>query len=97
MDFSTRIKDLCKERGMLVKDLAEKLGITSIGLSKTINQPYPQLQTLERIANALEVPITELFAPPVPSDFLALVRDRGETHTFTNRKELKNYVQGLPE
>lgn len=61
MDFSTRIKELCKERGILVKDLAAKLGITSIGLSKSINQPYPQLQTLEKIASSLEVDVSELF------------------------------------
>ena len=69
MDFSNRIKELCKERGILVKDLAEKLGITSVGLSKSINQPYPQLQTLERIAQALGVEVGELFAP-------------SDTHTF---------------
>ncbi len=63
MDFSTRIKELCKERGILVKDLAEKLGITSIGLSKSINQPYPQLQTLEKIASALGVEVSDLFRP----------------------------------
>ena len=61
MDFSTRIKELCKERGMLLKDLAERLGITPIGLSQSINQEYPQLQTLERIANALGVDVSELF------------------------------------
>lgn len=63
MDFSTRIKELCKERGILVKDLAERLGITSIGLSKSINQPYPQLQTLEKIASALGVEVSDLFRP----------------------------------
>lgn len=63
MDFSIRIKELCRERGILVKDLAEKLGITSIGLSKSINQPYPQLQTLEKIASALDVEVSDLFRP----------------------------------
>ena len=63
MDFSNRIKELCKARGILVKDLAEKLGITPVGLSKAINQPYPQLQTLERIADALGVDVADLFRP----------------------------------
>ena len=64
MDFSTRIKELCKERGILLKDLAAKLGITPIGLSQSINQEYPQLQTLERIAKALDVEVGELFSSP---------------------------------
>lgn len=61
MDFSIRIKELCKEKGIMMKDLAERLGITPTGLSKSIGQDYPQLQTLERIANALEVEVSELF------------------------------------
>lgn len=63
MDFSTRIKELCKERGIMMKDLAERLNITPTGLSKSIGQDYPQLQTLERIANALDVEVSELFTP----------------------------------
>lgn len=63
MNFSERIKQLCKERGMMMKDLAAKLEITPTGLSKAIGQPYPQLQTLERIAGALGVDVSELFMP----------------------------------
>ena len=65
MDFSTRVKELCKEKGILMKDLAEKkLGITPAGLSKSLGQDYPQLQTIERIANALGVDVAELFIKP---------------------------------
>lgn len=63
MSFSARIKDLCKEKGILLKDLAKRLGISDVGLSQSINQKYPQLQTLERIANALEVEVVDLFPP----------------------------------
>ena len=63
MNFSERIKQLCKERGLMMKDLAAKLEITPTGLSKAIGQSYPQLQTLERIAGALGVGMAELFAP----------------------------------
>ena len=61
MDFSKRVKEICKIRGIQVKDLAGILGITPTGLSKAINQQYPQLQTLERIATALGVSVAELF------------------------------------
>lgn len=61
MDFSARVKELCKEKGIMMKDLAERLGITPTGLSKSLGQDYPQLQTLERIANALDVEVSELF------------------------------------
>ena len=65
MNFKVRIKEICKERGILQKDLAVKLGITYIGLNKSLRGEYPQLQTLERIAAALDVPVVELFERPV--------------------------------
>ena len=91
MNFSTRIKELCKERGILLKDLAARLNITAIGLSQSINQEYPQLQTLERIANALNVEVSELFAPK--EDFIAFVRINGETQTFTRMCDLSSWIQ----
>ena len=71
MDFSTRVKELCKEKGIMMKDLAEKLGITPTGLSKSLGQDYPQLQTLERIANALDVDVAELFVKSAGKDILS--------------------------
>lgn len=57
-----RIKELCKERGMLVKELAQKIGITDIGLRQSLNG-NPTIGTLEKIASALGVEVAELFRP----------------------------------
>lgn len=54
-----RIKDVCKEKGITVSQLAEKMGIKQESLSRAING-NPTLETLEKIANALEVEIWEL-------------------------------------
>jgi len=64
MKFRERIKELCVERGITQKELAEQLEISDISLNKTLRGKYPQLQTLERIAEALNVPITDLFEKP---------------------------------
>jgi transcriptional regulator with XRE-family HTH domain len=64
MDFRTRIKEICQEKGITQKELADILGITDISLNKSLRGEYPQLQTLEKIANALQVPVTELFEQP---------------------------------
>lgn len=61
MDF--RIKEICKERGILFKDLAAKLGITDVGLRQSL-QGNPTVGTLEKIANVLNVEVSELFASP---------------------------------
>lgn len=47
----------------MLKDLAEMIGITEVGLSKSLNG-NPNINRLEEIASALDVPVTELFEKP---------------------------------
>ena len=55
-----RVKDVCKEKGILMKDLADKLGINRISLTSMING-NPTISTLEKIATALGVHVSDLF------------------------------------
>lgn len=57
-----RISELCKEKGITQKDLAAKIGMTPVGIAKAASG-NPTVDTLEKIANALGVQVTELFAP----------------------------------
>lgn len=63
-----RILELCKERGITQKDLAAQIGMTPVGLAKAAGG-NPTVDTLEKIAEALGVPVTELFVP-TPTDTL---------------------------
>ena len=57
-----RVKEILKEKGITQKKLADKLSMTEVGLSKSINDGgNPPLKTLEKIALALEVPLSDLF------------------------------------
>ena len=58
-----RIKEVIKERGTTVQDLAERMRITRVGLSQHING-NPSVEVLERIASAIGCPVTELFEQP---------------------------------
>lgn len=58
-----RIKEICKEKGIMLKDLAGMIGITEVGLSKSLNG-NPNISRLEEIATALGVSVTELFDKP---------------------------------
>jgi transcriptional regulator with XRE-family HTH domain len=58
-----RVKDVCKEKGILMKDLAEKLGINRISLTSMISG-NPTISTLEKISIALGVEVSELLAKP---------------------------------
>ena len=54
-----RILELCKQKGITQKDLAETIGMTPVGLAKAANGN----PTLEKIAAGLGVSVPELFAP----------------------------------
>lgn len=56
-----RIKELIKEKGYTQQALADKLGMTRIGLTQLVNSK-PSYPSLEKIAEALEVPMWKLFA-----------------------------------
>ena len=58
-----RIKEICKEKGILQKELADKIGVTDIALRASL-KGNPTVGTLEKVAKALDVTITELFAAP---------------------------------
>lgn len=86
-----RVKEICKEKGILFKDLAEKLGVTDVGLRKQV-QGNPTIGTLEKIAEALDVPVTELFTPNNPKIY-GYVEYKGTVYTIRSRSDLENLMK----
>lgn len=87
-----RIKELCKERGLTLQQVAEYMGVNRVSLSNSING-NPTIGTLEKVAAALGVEVVELFAKR--GDFVAFVRRDGVTHTFDTEDALINYAEEL--
>jgi transcriptional regulator with XRE-family HTH domain len=57
-----RLKEIIKEKGVSLVSLYEKTGIEKGNLSNIINnKKNPTIETLEKIANALEIPVYEMF------------------------------------
>ena len=56
------IKEIAKKKGVSMLELANRIGITPPSMSNIVNGKLtPSLETLEKIADALDVPIGELF------------------------------------
>lgn len=94
--LSTRVKELCSEQGITLKELSERIGIKPESLSRALNG-NPQLSTLENIAKALGVGVAELLTggrsyKPLTYDFTAMVVKNGETYLFHSESELKNWL-----
>lgn len=86
-----RILELCKEAGINQTELADKIGLSRVGLSKAING-NPTVDTLERIAKALNVPITDLFAIK-NKELSGHVEYKGVVYTIKSRRDLENLLK----
>ena len=63
--IGARIKELRRQAGLTQEALAERVGLDSRHLSRLeVGRHFPSLQTLELIANALNVQLVELFQFP---------------------------------
>lgn len=54
-----RVKEICKDKGITLADLANKMGVTPSALSQSLKKP--SFDTLEKLSTALGVEIAELF------------------------------------
>lgn len=88
-----RIKQILKDKGLTVAALAKKIGISRQALGKQV-QGKLHVDTAQRIADALEVPVWKLFASEeeilgerdkntISSDFIAFIK-RGDKIYFTS-------------
>ncbi|MDR3140388.1 MAG: helix-turn-helix domain-containing protein [Tannerellaceae bacterium] len=63
--MKTRIKEICKEKGMTISTIAELIGTPQTSLSRALSENgNPTLETLSKIAGALGVPVADLFEQP---------------------------------
>lgn len=79
-----RIKEIVKQQGSSLGELSEKMGIARESLSRAING-NPTLDTLTKIADALNVHITELFEKDPISGIIII---NGETHRIETFDQL---------
>ena len=83
-----RVKELCKERGMLMENLAQILGVTRITLTRNING-NPTMETLQKIASALNVQVWELFTASTTGEINGFVEYRGTIYKRQSREDLQ--------
>lgn len=89
-----RIKDIMQEKGITQKKLAEDIGIAEISLSRSL-RGNPTIGTLEKIATALNVPITELFSAGTNEELTALIQHKGDYYKATTIAELESIVEKI--
>ena len=101
-----RIRELIKSKGYNQEEFAKLIGVTRSTLLGQIERP--SYTTMEKIANALNVPIWQLFiseedivercSKPTyddKSDFIALIKQGGELYSASSIEEAMGILEKL--
>ncbi|MCE5175502.1 MAG: helix-turn-helix transcriptional regulator [Bacteroidales bacterium] len=94
-----RVKQICKERGLTLKQLAEKMGVAPETLTRAISDnANPTLATLKSIANALEIDISEIFVSTKKEiEIHGIVEINGEVYTLKSIDDLNKVCDRFPK
>ena len=85
----TNVIFLCREKNLTQRKLAKKLNMQEAALSRALSG-NPQLNTIERIATALDVPVRALFNDlKLVEGFVSI---NGKIHRFHNKEELLGMI-----
>ena len=91
--MALRIKEVIKEQGTTVQELADKMGISRVGLSQHING-NPSVEVLERIASALNDQVSDLFEKS-SDEVIGAVRIGDSTHVINSKDDIKKLAEKL--
>ena len=90
-----RVKEILKERGMKMYELAETMGIAPESLTRAL-QRNPQYSTLKTIADTLGVSVRDLFkgddTQASNNEMRGCIFYGGEMYTFNSREELEKFL-----
>lgn len=90
-----RVKEILKERGIKMYQLAEKLDIAPESLTRAL-QRNPQYTTLKAIADTLGLSVRDLFrgddSQVSNNEMRGCIFYNGEMHTFNSRVEIEKFL-----
>lgn len=90
-----RINEICREQGIYLKDLAEKMGRTPESLSRSLNNGTTT-KMLQEIANHLNVEVYQLFEGSTKTNStVGYIDYKGEIHKINSVIELETLLEKI--
>ena len=93
-----RIQETCKEKGIFMKDLVEKMGRTPESSSRSLNNGTTTKMLVE-IAATLGVEIVELIerypAQPSSNEVVGAIQIGDATHVINSKEDIKKLAKNL--
>lgn len=97
MNDELRVKEILAERKMSIRGLAELMKVDPASLSRSLSGKMT-LETLKKIAEALNIDIWELFTKPTSKNTLtALISYQEDFYKATSLKELEDIVEKIKQ
>lgn len=88
-----RIKELCREKGINMETLAKGIGTSQASISRIITgNGNPTMDSLERIADFLEVRVADLF---LNDGVVGFVKANGVTHEINSIADIEKLLFDL--
>jgi transcriptional regulator with XRE-family HTH domain len=85
-----RIKQICKQQGITITELAKRLDISQESLSRQIHG-NPTVKWLTKVADELNVNVVDLFSNPENS-VSGYLEFNGEIYRITSRADLERLL-----
>ena len=89
-ELASRVKEICADKGIQLKELASIMGVKPESLSRTLNG-NPQLSSLENIAKAWNVGVADLFADKTENCVISSSTTLNSLHSIIVYKN-KTYI-----
>lgn len=89
-ELASRVKEICADKGIQLKELAAIMDVKPESLSRTLNG-NPQLSSLENIAKALNVGVADLFADKTENCVISSSTTLNSLHSIIVYKN-KTYI-----
>ena len=93
--MNLRIKEIIKNKGLTMQEFADKLGIARVNLTKTING-NPTVETLQKIADALNVDFIDLFVPQ-REGITGYIEYEGEVYKINSISDIEKLLKEIKD
>ena len=88
------VREILKSKGVSIKELAFRMGISPSAVSQLLANEYPSMQVLERIAKAIDVDILDFFAQRY-SYLNGYVETGGEIYPVRSREQFMDVTNKM--
>jgi transcriptional regulator with XRE-family HTH domain len=92
-----RVKEILKQQGKTMQQLADMIGINRVNLSNSLNG-NPTLERLKQVADCLNVDVKDLFISTKPKqiEIMGVIKSDGEIfdiNNFDNLEQAYNQIK----